>query len=461
MLRDRYEPMHLFAQIPQLGMQMDPVLAQLDRLLDHDGIFQAVKADLLQRYPRTRTDGRPATPVEVMLRMLVIKHWYGWSDEQTEQFVADSLVLRQACRVDAERVPDDTTLIRWAKLIQPATLPNLLDHVTDLARQLKVTNGRKLRIDGTVVETNIHHPSDSTLRNDGVRVLSRVMRKARQVAADAVGWSQEHLEDAARQAKAGMKRIMDVARQKGEPAADALKTAYQDLVPLTQTVVTHARQTAETLTTAANSVAQRCADRLEELAPRVEQVIQQTTRRVVQGETVPATETVVSRFEPHTAIIRNGTPGKPVEFGRMLWLDEVEGGIIMRYQILDGNPDEAAQVVPSVDAHIARFGHPPDLVAGDRGLQSAANERDLAQRHVAHIVLPKPGKKSAKRLAHERQDWFLAGHNWRAGIEGRISGLKRRHKLNRCRSHGDAGMHRWVGFGLLAHNLRVIARAIA
>ena len=99
------------------------------------------------------------------------------------------------------------------------------DHVTVLARQLKVTNGRKLRIDGTVVETNIHHPSDSTLLNDGVRVLSRVMRTARQVAADAVGWSQEHLEEAAKQAKAGMKHIMDVARQKGEPAADALKTA--------------------------------------------------------------------------------------------------------------------------------------------------------------------------------------------------------------------------------------------
>ncbi len=104
-------------------------------------------------------------------------------------------------------------------------MQTLLDHVTVLARQLTVTNGRKLRIDGTVVETNIHHPSDSTLLNDEMRVLSRVVRKTRQVAADGVGWSQKHLEEAAKQAKAGMKRIMDVARQKGEPAADALKTA--------------------------------------------------------------------------------------------------------------------------------------------------------------------------------------------------------------------------------------------
>ena len=233
------------------------------------------------------------------------------------------------------------------------------------------------------------------------------------------------------------------------------------MVDLTQTVVDQAQQTAEALTTTANAVAHRCADRLEELVPLVAQVIQHMTRRVLQGEQVPAPEQIVSLFEPHTAILCKGKPGKPVEFGRMLWLDEVEGGSITRSQILTGNPDEAAQVVPSVDAHSECFGHPPELVAGDRGLQSAANERNLAQRKVAQIVLPKPGKKSAKRLAYERQDWLIAGHNWRAGIEGRISGRKRRHKLNRCRYHGDAGMHRWVGFGLLAHDLRTIARATA
>lgn len=459
MFVDRYDPLNLFARIPRLGMQMDPVLAQIDRLRDQDAIFQAVKADLAKRYPQTLTVGRHSTPVEVILRMLVVKHRYGWRFAQTEQFVADSLVLRQTCRVYAERVPDATTLIRWAKLIQPATVQTLLDHVTEMACQLQVTTGRKLRIDGTVVETNIHHPSDSTLRNDGVRVRTRVLRKARQGAAEAVGWSQEQLEEAARQAKAGMKRIMDVARQKGAAAADALKTADQELLQLSETVVEQGRQTADGLSTTATGVAQRCVDQLEEMLPRVEQVIPQTTRRVLEGEQGPAPEKIVSLFEPHTAMLRTGTPGKPVEFGRVLWLDEVDGGSITRSQLLDGHPDEAAQVVPSVDAHIERFGHPPEVVAGDRGLQSAANERDLAQRNVSQMVLPKPGKQSAKRIAHERHDWFSAGRNWRAGIEGRISGLKRRHKLNRCRSHGNAGMHRWVGFGLLAHDLRTIALA--
>jgi IS5 family transposase len=128
---------------------------------------------------------------------------------------------------------------------------------------------------------------------------------------------------------------------------------------------------------------------------------------------------------------------------------------------LDGNPDEKAQVPPSLAHHRQHFGQPPDLLTGDRGLYSAANERYATAQGVTEVVLPKPGKKSAKRLAHERQEWFRAGRNWRAGIEGRISGLKRRHQLDRCRYHGTAGMERWVGLGVLAHNLRVIARHLA
>lgn len=112
MLRDRYDPMDLFELVPALGMGTDPVLTRLDALVDDDALFRAVKADLARRFPRTPIDGRPSTPVGVILRMLVVKHLYGWSYEQTERWVSDSLVLRQFCRIYAERVPDDTTLLR-------------------------------------------------------------------------------------------------------------------------------------------------------------------------------------------------------------------------------------------------------------------------------------------------------------------------------------------------------------
>jgi IS5 family transposase len=461
MLRDRYEPVDLFALVPALGMALEPVLARLDTLLDDDTLFQLVKADLAQRRPRTCSDGRPSTPVEVVLRMLVVKHLYGWSYEQTERWVADSLVLRQFCRVYAERVPDDTTLIRWANLIQPATLHTLLDHIVGLARQLKVTRGRKLRIDGTVVETNIHHPTDSTLLNDGVRVLSRTLAKAKRVLRDTADLAPDAFQDRCRSAKRQMKRIMEAARQRGEHAERAMHGAYRRLLDITEAIRGRAQQVTVALREQATDDARRVAERLDRVVPLVEQVVAQTTRRVLQGETVPASEKIVSLFEPHTAIIRKGKPGRPTQFGRVLWLDEVEGGVITRYHLLPGNPPEADQLPPSLDHHRQVFAHPPRVLAGDRGIHSSANERYATAEGVQHVVLPKPGAKSAKRIAHEQQRWFRRGHDWRSGIEGRISGLKRRHKLDRCRNHGDDGMERWVGWGLIAHDLRVIAAASA
>src|ERR671939_1811408 len=178
MLRDRSEPVDLFALVPALELRFEPEMAELDRLLEDDQLFQQVKADLSRRRPHTLTTGRPSTPVEVILRLLIIQHLYVWSYEQVEHFVNDSLVLRQFCRLALEPTPHATTLLRWANLIHPETLHTLLDRVTELAQSLKVTRGRKLRIDSTVVETTIHHPSDSGLLADGVRVLSRLVRRA-------------------------------------------------------------------------------------------------------------------------------------------------------------------------------------------------------------------------------------------------------------------------------------------
>jgi transposase, IS5 family len=459
MLRERYEPMNLFALVSALSLALDPVLTQLDRVLDDDTLFQAVKADLAQRFPRTPMDGRPSTPVEVILRLLVVKHLYGWSYEATERWVSDSLVLRQFCRVYAEPVPDDTTLLRWANLIQPTTLHRLLDHVVGLAQALKVTSGRKLRIDGTVVATPIHHPTDSTLLYDGVRVLSRTLGKAKQVLQATHALACQGFRDRTRSAKRQMKRIMEAARQRGTEAAERMQTAYQQLLDVTRATVQQATQVGAVCQAQATQSGQKLAATLERVIPLVHQVVAQTTRRVFQGEAVPAEEKLVSLFEPHTAIIRKGKPGHPTEFGRVIWLDEVEGGLISRYAVLEGNPAEEAQLPPSLDHHLRVFQHPPRLLAGDRGLHSTANERYATLHGVRQVVLPKPGAKSARRVAHERQRWFRRGHNWRSGIEGRISGLKRRHKLDRCRYHGPEGMERWVGWGVITHNLRVIAHA--
>jgi transposase, IS5 family len=460
MLRDRYEPMNLFTLVSALSLALDPILTQLDRLLDEDSLFQAVKADLSRRFPRTPIDGRPSTPVEVILRMLVVNHLYGGRDEATARWVSDSLVLRQCCRVYVEAVPDETTLLRWANVMQPATLHRWLDHVVGLARSLKVTHGRQRRLDGTVVATHLHHPTDSTWLYDGVRVLSRPLTKAKHVRQAMPALARQVLRDRTRRAKRHMQRMMGAARQRGIEAADRMQTASQHLLDITGATMRQAQQAGTMLKAQALQVGQKLAKTLDHVIPLVGQVVTQTTRRVIQGEAVPASEKLVSLFEPYTAIIRKGKPGKPTEFGRVLWLDEVEGGIISRYAVLEGNPAEDAQLPPSLDHHLRMFNRPPRLLAGDRGVHTTANEQYATMHGVQQVVLPKPGAKSARRLAHEQQRWFRRGRNWRAGIEGRISGLKRRHQLDRCRYHGPGGMERWVGWGVITHNLRVMAQAM-
>jgi IS5 family transposase len=457
MLRDRYAPQDLFALVPSAGLALDPVLARLDILLDDDDLYQRVRADLARRRPQTATRGRHSTPVEVVLRLLVVKRLYGWSYEETERFVADSLVLRQFCRAYLQPVPDDTTLIRWANLIGPATVAALNDRVVALAQEQRVTRGRKLRIDGTVVETTIRYPTDSKTLGDGVRVLSRLLRRAKGVLGDGAALGKEAFRTRTRSVRRLTQQLHRVARRKGEQAAEDLKQAYAKLIGVAQASRRQAQRVATALRDQALDQGQRVAECFDQLLPLVDQAIAQATRRVLHGETVPAADKLLSLFEPHTQAIRRHKAGKLTEFGRKVLLDEVEGGIVSHFAILADVGLEHPHFIASLDAHQERFGHPPDLVAGDRGLYSPENEDRARERGVRRVVLPKTGRASRERQQHERQRWFRRGFRFRAGAEGRIHVLKRDYGLDRCRDRGEAGFGRWVGWGILTHNLAQIA----
>ena len=342
MLRDRSAPVDLFALVPALQLRFEPELAELDQLLGDDQVFQQIKADLSRRYPHTTETGRPSTPVEVILRLLVVQHLYAWSYAQTEHFVGDSLVLRQFCRLGLDPVPHHTTLMRWSNLLQPETMHRLLDRVTELAQSLKVTRGRKLRIDSTVVATAIHYPTDSTLLFDGVRVLSRLVQRAT-------------LALTGRRRRVGVQR-MRAAKQlvrRIEATAAAHATArdraerpplYRRLLGMAAASLDQAERVRQTLATRAEATLQPLHLALGQMADLVQQVIAQTQRRVVDGESVPASAKLVSLFEPHTAIVRRGKAHLPAEFGRKIMFDEVEGGLVTRYAVLAGNPPDAPEL---------------------------------------------------------------------------------------------------------------------
>src|SRR5215212_11246705 len=223
---------------------MDPELAHLDRLLDDDVLFERVKADLCRRYPNSARLGRHSTPVEVILRMLLVKCLYNWSYEQTEHFVCDSIVLRQFCRLYLEPAPDDTTLIRWANAIGAPTLAALNDRAVELARTLKVTRGRKLRTDATVVETNIHHPTDDALLADGVRVISRLVRRAKGLIPKSVRQAArgEPFRNRTRSAKRWAHKISKMARRRRQEAKATYRAVYQRLVEVARASIKQAER---------------------------------------------------------------------------------------------------------------------------------------------------------------------------------------------------------------------------
>ena len=462
MIVDRYDPVNLFELVPKLKLEMEPELARLDVLLDDDELFSLVRADLLKRYPNSGRLGRHSTPVEVILRMLLVKRLYGWSYEQTERFVCDSIVLRQFCRLYLEPAPDDTTLIRWANAIGAPTLAALNDRVVELARSLKVTRGRKLRTDGTVVETNIHHPTDDALLADGVRIVSRLVGRAKEIIPQSVcqAGKGEPFRNRTLSAKRLAHKISKMALRRTQEAKATYQAAYQRLIEVARSSIKQAERVRSMLEVEMPS-APKISEEISHFAGLLKRAVSQTHRRVFEGEQVSATEKLLSIFEEHTTIILRGKARNTTEFGRKVWLSEVEGSIVSGFRILEGNAGDEAQLRPALEDHLRLFGKVPELVAADRNVHSKENEQVAKEMGVKKMCLPKAGKKSTERKEHERQRWYKRARRFRAGIEGRISVMKRRQYLGRCRDKGEEGFGRWVGWGVLIGNLGTIAQTLA
>jgi transposase, IS5 family len=470
MLIDRYEPEDVFARVPELAEQTDPVLVELDRLLDDDQLDAQVRGDLARRYRLTPVHGRHSTPAEVLL--LVVQHLYAWSYAETVERVADSLVLRWFCRIYLHPVPAKATLLRWAATIRPATLHALVDRTTLLATQANVTRARKLRVDSTCVQTSIHHPIDSGLLDDGVRVLGRLIRRARPLGQTSLARVRDAFRSRLRTSRRLVQRIHRVSRLQGAAPEAQRRARYHHLLDVTRQTVRQAQRVRTALQTlhagatppprAVQCLTTRLAAQFDRFLPLVEQVIHQAQRRVLDGQAVASREQVLSLFEPHTRVVQRGCGGKTkaaVEFGRQVVFDEVEGGIITRFHVLADDESEVHQALPAIQHHRMVVGRPPSLVTGDRRLH-AKDLEEVAQRlGVRHVVIPWTGNLSAARRAVEQGRRWRRRYRWRAGIEGRIHSLRRDYGLVRSRSHGLSGLERDVGWGVLASDLRHLAVA--
>jgi IS5 family transposase len=353
---------------------------------------------------------------------------------------------------------------RLALAVGPDVVAALHQRVVAITREKKVIAGRKMRVDTTVVETNIHYPTDSSLLGDGVRVLTRLMKKVTAITGP-VGAT---VRDRTRSVKLRVLAIGRASRDKSAKGQAKMTARYQTLLAATGRVVGQARrfitEMAGGVKVGADVRQQAAVDglkhALEVMLPRVQQVIRQTKARVLGGDT-RAPGKLVSLFEPSTEIIRKGKASKPTEFGKLVKIQEAEQQIITAYEVYAQRPSDRELLVPAIVVHEERAGRVPDLVAADPGFYSAAAETTAKDLGVTRVSVPNGGTKSAQRKQEQRKRWFKQAQRWRTGCEGRISVLKRRHGLNRCRYKGDAGMQRWVGLGVIGDNLINLGLALA
>jgi transposase, IS5 family len=434
-----------------------------DAVLADEEIVAAVYEALAKRRPKSRCRGRRGTPADVVLRLLILKHIRNWSYEVLEREVRANLVYRDFTHVGGGKMPDAKTMGRWGLALGPDVLKQIHERIVRIARDKGVTAGRRMRVDTTVVETDIHHPTDSTLLGDGVRVLTRIMRNITRIAG-AVGTK---LRDRSRSVKFRLLEIGRVARAKGPINQDKLKRRYGQLLNATSRVVGQAKRFSEEIaqgvkrsTTVLKQLALEGLRRdLDEMRSRVRQVMKQTRARIFRGNTRSEGK-LLSLFEPSTEVIRKGKAGKPNDFGKMVKLQEAENQIVTNYEVFDRRPYDSDLLVAAIETHQELLGRTPRLVAADAAFYSAKNEAAAKAKGVKRVCIPNRSTKSPERKREQRKRWFRDGQKWRTGCEGRISVVKRRHGLTRCRYKGFVGMNRWVGLGVIADNIFNVGHAM-
>jgi IS5 family transposase len=415
----------------------------MSRLLDSNrDVLKAVHADLLRIRRADAEQGREGMTAEQVVRAAIVKQMLGLSYDELAFRIGDSLQVRGFCRLSsAEDAPAKSTLQANIGAIRAETWEAMNRSLVKDARRRKIEDGRWMRTDTTVIESNIHHPLDSQLLWDGVRVLTRIMQRAH----DDYGTTRSNFR---RRAKRRSIAILNAGRM------ERRIPLYRDLLKVTHKTV-HAAETA--LKELSHTGGIVYATQLQYFLPLVKRVIDQTERRVLRGESVPAEEKLVSIFEPHTDIIRKDR--RDTYFGHKVTLSTGRSGLVLDLVVENGNPADATLTLRSAQRHRKLFGLAPERVAFDGGFASKANLEGLKSSGTSEVCFSKPvGLPIEEMTSTPRLRRILK--RFRAGIEATVSFLKRSFGLSRCTWKGLPHFRAYAWSSTVAHNLLAAARII-
>jgi IS5 family transposase len=440
------------------NITLDPLLQQISDFIEqHPALVEQVRQDL-QRGLKNPATGRNGLEAAQVLRSLTLMRVKNWDYRELRERIADGYTLRQFTQFFSGAVPKHDAFQRAFARLTPASLEAVNQHVVQAAVALGLEDGKKLRTDTTVVETHIHHPTDSTLLWDTVRVISRLVGRLDKLLPRGVRGFPNHRRSARR-------RMQEIQRLSARPRHHQLVPKYRKLIRVSRQVVAKARQglkqtqKARGKTLLDDVAIQALRKEIEHYCQLGERVLDQARRRVLEGEQVPSDQKIYSIFESHTDLIKRGKTQKPLEFGHKVFLAESARGLITQYRVLAGNPADEHQVEAALQRHHQTFGHAPELYGADRGFYSPHNLVACQQAGVKLTCIPqRGGKKTPQREAIEKSPAFKKGQRFRAGIEGRISVLFRGRGMKRCLAEGRQRFELFVGAAVLANNLLRIAQ---
>jgi len=424
-------------------------LAQIDQILSaHPQLCDGVARDLAS--PKRSKRGAKGMTAEQVLRVAVIKQLRQYDYRELQDAIDDSERLRAFCRMGDREVPSFSTLQQNVVRISPATWEQINRVLVQYAKQAKIENGRKVRIDTTAIETDIHHPTDSHLLWDCIRVATRHMKAARECFGDRIA----DFNDRTRAAK---KRWFKISNTKSKAQRHTL---YRELIRLGQQVYDQAVQVRDSLAQLRPTsfqdqlLAQAAQEALDEVLTHFPGVLSQTRRRILEGESVPASEKIVSIFEPHTDIIVKGS--RQPTFGHKVCFTGGASNLILDCQIERGNPGDSGLFIPSLKAVSRVLGDCPRQVCSDDGFASQANAAEAQRLGVRDVVF---GGKLEKEDQWVCSSWVQKQlRRFRSGIEASISAGKRAFGLDRCTWSGWRGFQCYVWSAVVAWNLQVLAR---
>lgn len=420
-------------------------LMEMSHLLDAmEAPWVSIRHDLTGPRKVGVKKGREGLSAEQVLRIGIVKQMFGFSYEELAFHLGDSLQLHAFCRLSpSASSPKKSALQANLGAVRAKTWQAVNEAVVFEARRRKVEDGRWMRTDSTVVESNIHHPLDSMLLWDGVRVLTRIMCRA----------NEDFGTTACNHARRAKRRSVAIGHA---GTMERRLPLYKDLLLVTKWTVSAAEKAKEQLESIGSEAICRAAS-LSHFLPLVRRVIDQTERRVLHGEQVPAREKLVSLFEPHTDILRKDR--RDTYYGHKVTLSTGRSGLVLDVVIEDGNPADSTLAVRSTERHTALFGHPPDRVAFDGGFASNNNLHTIKSAGTTEVCFSKPAGVPVDEMTSTPRIRRIL-KRFRAGIEAGISFLKRSFGWDRVTWTGLPRFHAYVWCSAVAHNLLTFARTL-